>query len=704
MIQDLIQEIKDTQKNFSIPNIEKAFLFAQKAHEGQIRESGEAYISHPVGVAQVLLSIDCDEAMVISALLHDTVEDTDTTLEDIEQNFGKEIAIIIEGLTKIKRAEIIGLDRQVDNIRKMFLAMAKDIRVIYVKLADRIHNLQTIDVCTPKKQERIAKESLHIYAPIATRLGIYWFKEAVEDRCFQILHPKEYKALAKKIHTYFSKQEQTLALAKQQIAEALGDIPFQPIQSRAKQMYSLFKKLEKRKEENLDNIYDFFAVRIITDTVENCYRALGAIHKQWTPMTNRIKDYIAVPKSNGYQSLHTTILGIGKSGNRKIMEIQIRTETMHKASEQGASAHWAYKENVNNDNQRWLQHLVSLASNIEQSEEFMEGLTKDPLKYRIFVLTPHGEIKDLPHHSTPIDFAYCVHTDIGNHIMTALINGKAVALDTPLQDGDVVEIKTNKNKEPNLTWINIVKTQHAKSCIKAWLRNKSKSSLIKTGRESINKLLQSIGKSVLDPHYSLLKEYKNKNLSLKERETIILRVGEGSQKASDIIKNIFFQEAKQQKPKEIQSTTEEHHAYVVGGADLSIKISPCCAPKPFEKITGFVTRGSHVSVHSIHCPFIVNNNEKDRCVDCLWEGEIPNFEVTYIFTVNNKLGMLSKITHFFAKHDINTISMNFITNKNDKNIIITTIIELSDFDKLDFIYDSLSLLPDMQTIEYTITI
>ena len=693
--QSVIDAVIQKKPEFSRERLMKAFHFANKAHEGQIRKDGTPFITHPLSVVIMLLKIDCDETMLISAMLHDTVEDTKITIEDIKKEFGSETAEIVEGLTKIHKFESIGLDRQVGSIRKMILAMSKDIRVIFIKLADRVHNMSTLYHLPLEKQQRIAQETLSIYAPIATRLGIYCFKDLLESSSFKILYSEDYKSISDQLNKYINKKEKVLEIAVSKIKEKLKEdnISFKSISWRIKEKFSIFKKLKKRDDNDLQNLYDIFAIRIILDNVEDCYRILGVIHKHWTHLPQRLKDYITVPKANGYQSFHTTIIGLGKSGKAfKPIEIQIRTNEMHNIAEKGVAAHWAYKDNkkqsANAQKDQWLQSLVSLAGEIEvSSDEFLQNIAEDQLKARIFVITPKGDIKDLPEGSTPIDFAYAIHSDLGDHISSAKVNGKIAPLESSLKNGDMVTININKNRSPNASWINMVKTNQAKQSIRIWLRNQSSEDLLGRGREEINKFLKKFEEPPLDSQFSLLKNYKQKSLSLKERESILKQVGEGSIKASDIVKNIFDTRPKFHSTR--TSNASDHNnknietpkILILGDNTLETRLANCCTPKPGEKISGFITRGGYVSIHHMDCSFVKNQKE-DRFVECHWEGEELPFTVKFSCNMQNIQGVTSRILEFFSKQKFNLLDLHLITNKARNNACASFYVEVFDLEQL----------------------
>lgn len=620
---ELLDTIKTKGRLVDLKRIKKAFEFAKQVHEGEKRFSGKDYILHPIAVAKLVTEVDFDESMIMAALMHDVLKDKEENYEILKAEFGEELAKIVSRVNRIHIVENFVPEKQAESLKNMFLSMAKDVRIMYIKLADRLHTMQTIKHRPALSQQIIASETLSIYVPIARRLGVYYFKDELEEICFKILQKPEWQALSKKIREYNKNKNLIVDIGKEKIKEMLQDseIFYHDLSSRIKQKYSIYRKMQERHEENLENIYDFYAIRIITDTIESCYQILGLIHKNWTPLNHRIKDYIAVPKPNGYQSLHTTVLGLGQDGSEyKPVEIQIRTKKMHYIAEKGTAAHWQYKDS--NSKKDWLKNLSDIASEIsDDNEEFISQIKKDPLKSRIYVLTPKGDIKDLPEGATPIDFAYSIHSDIGHHVSMAKINAKIAPLDSVLKNGDIVEIKTDKNRSPNPEWINIVCSAQAKSAIKSWLKKQTKENIIKIGREELNRQLSKIDKEALDTNYSILKNYKGKDLSLKDRENIICQIGEGNSKATDIIKHIFVKTGKKSKDKE--STSKEILNYtkkvlVLGDDSISTKIASCCAPTYKDEIVGYVTRGKHVSIHKKQCAFVKSRAES-RLVECKWQ-------------------------------------------------------------------------------------
>ncbi|MFA5352364.1 MAG: RelA/SpoT family protein, partial [Candidatus Gracilibacteria bacterium] len=473
----------------NLERISEAYKFAEEKHAGQMRFSGEPYFIHPVAATMHLLSLKPDEDTIIACLLHDVIEDTDTDVEAIQKKFGKTVAQLCMDMEKLGTVRYQGQERQIENLRKMFVAMARDLRVIFIKLADRLHNMETLEFVRPDKQQRIAQETLQVYAPIAARLGIFEFKAKLEDLAFKVLHPEDYAKLKKELAGSIENQEAFVSKAKKELKNILQKEGIKvEVFGRVKHLYSIWRKMKLKNYPSLDELYDLFALRVITKTTAECYATLGIIHNHYTPLSRRFKDFIAVPKPNGYRSLHTTVIGLSRQSPT---EIQIRTQEMHEQAEYGAAAHWQYsakKKSVKVDEEKlkWVKNLVELHEKMQDNEEFQENLTSDVLENRIFILTPHGDVFDLPEGATPIDFAYAVHTGVGNTAVGAKVNGKIVKLDEKLHNGEVVEIITRKDAKPNRFWLSFVKTSGAKSKIKAHFGQMDQGENLTLGKDLIN--------------------------------------------------------------------------------------------------------------------------------------------------------------------------------------------------------------------------
>lgn len=668
-IKEILDKVKKNKRWPDTKIIQKAYNYAVEHHGDQKRKSGEPYIVHPVNVAYTIADLGLDEKTICAALLHDVVEDTDATLEDIENEFGKEIAEMVDGVTKLKQIKYASIEEhQVENYRKMFLAMGKDIRVIIIKLADRLHNMRTLQYLRKDRQIAISQETMQLYAPLANRLGLYSMKWELEDLGFQYLYPKEFDELVRGIE---QKREERLKFIEKIIKDIKVQLKKQHIEAevtgRAKHLYSIYRKM-KRDNKTLDQIYDLFALRIIVNSVKDCYASLGVVHEMYSPMPGRFKDYIAVPKTNMYQSIHTTLLG--EKGTP--FEVQIRTWDMHKVAEYGIAAHWAYKEanygskkgqqivNVNEDKLAWLRETLEWQQELQDPQEFLETLKTELFEDEVYVFTPKGSIKVLPRGATPIDFAYSIHAEIGNHMTGAKINSKMVPIITPIKNGDIVEIITSENsKGPSLDWLKFVKSTSAKSKIQQWFKKERKAENIEKGKDAIERELKRIGIEYSDlfkVEYinPMLERYKFKNL-----EEMYAATGFGTISATKVIARMLIEYRKEHKEEEtIEEKIEElakrrtnkaktsSLGIVVKGIDnCLVKLSKCCNPLPGDEIVGYITKGRGVSIHRKDC---VNVNEllkeENRIIDVAWaEEEKATYTVEIEILANDRQGLLGDI-------------------------------------------------------------
>ena len=635
-IEGILDRIHEYNPQADIDPVMRAYVFAAKAHKGQERVSGEPYLSHPLEVSAILTEIRMDVATVAAGLLHDCVEDTHATLKEVQDHFGGEIASLVDGVTKLSRIPFSTREEaQAENIRKMVLAMSKDIRVILVKLADRLHNMRTLDPLPEAKRHLIARETLDIYAPLAHRLGIYWIKAELEDLALRYLDSEAYHDLTARIARKRQEREgdlnEVLSLLERKLAEV--DIKAQ-ITGRPKHFYSIYKKMRDQKKE-FDEIYDLTAVRVITDSLKDCYGTLGVIHTLWKPISHRFKDFIAVPKSNGYQSLHTTV--IGPKGDP--VEIQIRTWEMHLVAEEGIAAHWKYKEgrtNIDPTDQSfvWLRQLMEWQRELKDSKEFLDTLKVDLFPDEVYVFTPRGDVKPFPKGATPVDFAFAVHTDVGLRCVGAKLNGRLVPLRTELQNGDIVEILTSPNHTPSRDWLKIVKTPRARGKIRQWIKNEERTRSISLGRDMLEKEIRRLGKSptqLLKPEAlaPILARY-----GLGTEEDFFAAVGYGRVSPRQAVARLL-------PPEEFQALTEAEEARdkkadrkptrtrpadegvrMRGIDDILVRFSKCCSPVPGDEIIGFITRGRGVSVHTVDCPNAVSlMADPERCIAVQWDGQ-----------------------------------------------------------------------------------
>ena len=694
-IQDIIKGVKSYLPQADGDRIMRAYKFAEKAHEGMKRDSGEDYIQHPIETAMILMDLKPDEDSIIAALLHDVLEDTEVTVEDIREEFDERIIPLLKGLEKLGKIYYQGRERQVENLRKMFLAMAKDIRVILVKLCDRLHNMRTLEHVKPDKQKRVAEETLSIYSPIAGRLGIFRIKNELDDLCFKYLYPDNHKRIRKEL-------EETMGLQKNVIKKGTGILKKMlrknqleaEIEGRVKHLYSIYRKLKRKDKNYISELYDIYALRIIVNNEAECYQALGIIHKNWTPLTRRFKDYIANKKSNDYQSLHTTIVGLVPDLNNQPVEIQIRTHEMNHVAKYGIAAHWEYKEKggysiaVPEDKLNWVRNLVALHENLKNNSEFIENLNMDIFHDRIFVVTPKGDIKDLPRDATPVDFAYAIHTDVGNKCKGAKVDGKIVPLDYKLKNNEIVDIITSNTPSPNRYWLSFVITSHAKTSIKQWFNAQEKENLVKMGKELLNKHLKRLGVSPLSGDLSALKKYSEKKLTVREREEILEKVGNGSVEAISVIKKIVPKEiliSKQVEPKVTKKVLTDNikiekkdEILITGQKGYKTQLATCCNPTTENAIIGYITRGRGVTIHREGCKVLLGN-EKDRLVKASWGlKKKPAYDVRLSIEKKSRIGLLRDIAEVFTRNNLPIIDLAI----GEKLIVDTVVHSVGALDKL----------------------
>jgi len=648
-----------------------ALEFAKISHEGQTRiGSSSPYIIHPIAVAKNLIHLNMDSATIAAALLHDVIEDADVPEKTIEKEFGKEVAFLVRGATKLSKIQYQGMERYVENLRKMFLAMAEDIRVVLIKLYDRLNNLETLYVFPAGKQERIAKESLEIYSPLAYRLGIGELRGQIEDLAFPYAYPQEYKWLIANTKEKYEERIKYLKKVQPIVLKELKKEGINPknIHSRAKHHYSLYQKLLKF-DMDFEKIYDLVALRIITDSedIEQCYKILGIVHKLWKPLPGLIKDYIALPKPNGYSSLHTTVFCV----DGKITEFQIRTPKMHQEAEHGVAAHWAYVESgkpldgtkIDEKKFGWIKELRGWRNKNKNPEEFMESLRIDFFKERVFVLTPKGDVIDLPEGSCPIDFAYHIHTDLGHRCQGAKINGKIVPLDRELQNWDVVDIISGKEKNPRSSWLYFVKTTIAKSRIKNWLKNQDKEDNLKQGVEILNQALNQFKNTTWEKLPKEKKDELLKKFPYPDLSALIIAVGQGDISPRQILKGIFKEEEifEQKKIKKEGIIKLTRIPIKIGGQrNLLIKMAKCCSPVPGEKICAYITKNRGAIVHRESCPISkgIKRNFPERLTNAVWENEKETkFLLSVRIAAQDRIGLIKDTTSAITNVGINIFGM-----------------------------------------------
>lgn len=742
LYQDLISRVRRYHPSDDISMIEKAYKIAYAAHEGQVRKSGEPYIIHPLCVAIILADLELDKETIEAGLLHDVVEDTIMTEEEIEKEFGPDVALLVDGVTKLQQINFPSdkgngdnktadqQEMQAENLRKMFLAMAKDIRVIMIKLADRLHNMRTLKYQPPAKQQKIARETMEIYAPIAQRLGISKIKVELDDLSLKYLEPDVYYDLVDKIAVRRSEREEYIQQIVDEVTEHMKNAGIKSqIDGRVKHFFSIYKKM-KNQSKTLDQIYDLFAVRIIVDSVKDCYAALGVIHEMYKPIPGRFKDYIAMPKPNMYQSLHTTV--IGSSGQP--FEIQIRTMEMHKAAEYGIAAHWKYKEASDGkkvaaqeeEKLVWLRQILEWQRDMSDNKEFMNLLKSDLDLFSdsVYCFTPTGDVKTLPAGSTPIDFAYSVHTAVGNKMIGARVNGKLVTIDYEIQNGDRIEILTSQNsKGPSRDWLNLVKSTQAKNKINQWFKNEFKEENIVKGKEML--LAYCKAKSIniseiMKPPYM---EAQMKKYGFKDWESLLAAVGHGGLKEGQILnrmqelydkdhpkvlsnEEVLANVAENAQARQMLPRAKSKNGIVVKGIhDVAVRFSKCCSPVPGDEIIGFVTRGRGISIHRTDCVNVINlpESERARLIDAEWEASQENrTDEKYLAEINiyanNRSGLLADISRALTEKNIDILAMNTRTNKQGMATLSASF-EIASRDELIRIIDKIRTIDSVIDIE-----
>ena len=660
---DLLAAISNHYPQADLAPVERAFDLAVEAHDGQLRASGEPYVTHPIASAQILADLGIDPVAVQAALLHDVPEDTEYSLSDIEDRFGGEVARLVDGVTKLSRFSTHTHEQQqAENIRKMLLAMAEDIRVVLIKLADRLHNMRTLAALPLEKQQRIAHQTMEIYAPLAERLGIWQIKWELEDLAFKALEPERFRELAKLLDTRRKGREGFIERAIEELRprlEAAGITA--DLQGRPKHIYSIFKKME-RKGAEFDEIYDVYAIRILVDDVRDCYAALGIVHSLWRPIPGQFDDYIAVPKNNLYQSLHTAVIAF----DGKPLEIQIRTHQMHQVSEVGIAAHWRYKEGTKSDREydaklAWLRQLLDWQRDVSDATEFVEGIKLDIFQDQVFVFTPRGDIKDLPAGATPLDFAYRIHTDVGHRTIGAKVNNRLVPLDYRLKNGDIVEIVTTKGVHgPSRDWLNVVRTSHAREKIRAWFKRKNRDENIVHGRESLERELRRLArKSLASVGQERLVEV-SRQLTFDSVDDFYAAIGYGAVSAQQVVMRLgVVDDAELALPTVAppRPPLRTGGVRVKGVGDLLVRFAKCCHPIPGDPIVGFITRGKGVTVHLQSCPTVVNEREIGRLIDVEWEAEpAETYPIAIRVEAYDRTGLLSDISQVVAEARVNILA------------------------------------------------
>ncbi len=689
--QEFLDEILEINPKYDSFLIGKAYDVAAKMHEGQLRKSGEPYLIHPMAVVKILAELGMDEYTLEAGLLHDVVEDTEYTSEMLEEEFGKEVALLVDGVTKISSLAYENKEaQQAETLRKMFLAMSKDIRVLIIKLADRLHNLRTINYMTPNKIKEKCKETLDIYAPLASRLGIYSIKFELEDICMQHLWPDEYEKLKSEIAEKTREREGGINTIIEEINETIKDTNINyEISGRTKQIYSIFRKMRFQRKQ-LDEIFDLMAVRIIVDSVKDCYAILGTVHSIWTPIPGRFKDYIAMPKPNMYQSIHTTV--IDDLGDP--FEIQIRTKEMHQIAEYGIAAHWKYKEGISADTEEvklsWLRQSLEWQKELDNPTEFLESLKMDLFENQVFVFTPKGRVMELPAGATPLDFAFKIHSEVGAKCVGAKINGKMVTIDHKLENGDIVEIVTSSNASgPSIDWLKIVKSATARTKIRQWLKRENKSDDVEKGKLLLDKYIRKKGFEPKELVKNTFITKVIKEMSFKDDNELFLQASNGGTVLSNIgTKLISFYNATKEKS-EAKETIEEikkkpthqkvdNKGVVVKGVDgLLVRLSKCCNPVPGDEIIGYITKGRGVSVHRKDCPNMVAlpEEEKKRFIEVEWEQQTgEGYEADITIVAEDRKCLFSDISKTCDNAGTSITSVNAKADKDGMATVSLTVL------------------------------
>ncbi|MBR2240574.1 MAG: bifunctional (p)ppGpp synthetase/guanosine-3',5'-bis(diphosphate) 3'-pyrophosphohydrolase [Clostridia bacterium] len=718
-IEDVLEKMKKNNKKSDLKLIRRAYDFAKEKHGDQLRKSGEPYIIHPIQVAYILANLELDDATICAALLHDVAEDTDVTIKDLKEEFSEEIAEMVDGVTKLGNLKYTSAEeQQVENYRKMFLAMGKDIRVILIKLADRLHNMRTLKYLKRDRQIAISKETQDLYAPLANRLGMYSLKWELEDLSFKYLNPDEYREIVEGID---KKREERLQFINQIVEQINDELKKQKIKAeitgRAKHLYSIYRKMQ-RDNKSLDQIYDLFALRILVDNVKDCYAALGVVHELYNPMPGRFKDYISVPKPNMYQSLHTTL--IGPKGTP--FEVQIRTYEMHRIAEFGIAAHWAYKEAnkfkktsvvVQEDKLAWLRETLEWQKDMQDPQEFLNTLKTELFIDEVYVFTPKGQIKVLPRGATPIDFAYSIHAEIGHHMTGCKINSKMMPIITALKNGDIVEIITSdQSKGPSRDWLKFVKSTSAKNKIQSWFKKTQRAENIEKGKDLVEKEIKRIGVS-----YSKL--FKNEYVQIaldrykfNSTDDMYSAVGFGAISATKIIAKMLEAYKKDNQDELIEQTLEDlinerakktkpsNVGIVVKGIDnCLVRLSKCCNPVPGDEILGFITRGRGVSVHRKDCVNVKDLiSQEDRMIDVYWYNDSnSSYNVDIEILANDRNGLLSDIIKQIASVKTRLIAVNSKVNK-DKIVSTEVTVEVENLEDLNNILKALRKIDNVYEV------
>ncbi len=703
-IQEILDKVAENNKSADLPLIQKAYVYAASAHAGQVRLSGEPYLSHPLAVANTLAELGFDEATVCAGLLHDTVEDTKSTLEEIDENFGEEVADLVDGVTKISLIPFDSKEEaQAENIRKMILAMSHDIRVLIVKLADRLHNMRTLTFQKSHKQKRISQETMDIYVPLANRLGLHRLKQQLEDLSFSYMKPDAYAQIRQWLedNQVVERQITSKVVTHLEILLEANKIEGE-VSGRIKSVYSIHKKMTQQ-HLNLDEMHDIMAFRVLVHDVKDCYAVLGLVHSQWTPVHGRFKDYISMPKANGYQSLHTTV--IGPEGER--IEIQIRTVDMHRQAEHGVASHWLYKEDGHIDAKdmdqfTWLREIFERQRDEADSKEFMHSLRLDLFKDEVYVYTPRGDVKELPEGATPLDFAFHIHTEVGMRCAGAKVNGRLVPLSTPLKNGDTVEIITDPTRRPSRDWLKLVKTAKARSRVQHYIRTEERARAVALGREMLEKegrrLSLNVAKAAKEGRMAMIAQ----DMGMDSLDEMYASVGYAHVTPRRVLNKLYALLFPQEQPpaaappeqaKGKAESDRKGEGVGISGVDgVLVRFAKCCNPVPGDPIIGYISRGLGITVHTLDC-VNVPNMEPERLISVNWDGETDKpFPARIHMLVRNERGVLAQVAQIFAKRGMNIDTFNAQSQVDGRTRMDCTV-ELRNAVELYQVIDELRKLP-----------
>ncbi len=725
-LENILSKIRRYAKETDTSLVEKAYKFSELAHEGQFRKSGEPYFIHPVAVSNILIDMELDMETISAGLLHDVVEDTEYTYEDIKREFGQNVADLVDGVTKLGQIKYQSKEEtQAENLRKMFLAMAKDIRVILIKLSDRLHNMRTLKYMPPEKAKIKAVETLEIYGGIANRLGISTIKWELEDTALRYIDPKGYYELVEKVAKKRSEREEYINNLIKILETTFEEINIKcRVYGRPKHFYSIYKKIHDKKK-SFQEIYDLMAVRVIVENVKDCYAILGMVHTLWKPIPGRFKDYIAMPKPNMYQSLHTTVIG----PDGEPIEIQIRTKEMHTVAEYGIAAHWKYKEGKSsNDNEKlenklqWLRQMIEWEKDLKDPHEFLDALKEDVFNNQVYVFTPKGDVIELPAEATPIDFAYRVHTNVGNKCIGAKIDGRIVPLDYRLKNGNIVEILTSSNSNgPSRDWINIVKTPNAKSRIRQWFKKERVEENIERGNNLLEKEFKRYNLDKKDVNIEKYMLIVSKSMNQPTIQDLIATVGYGGLLANQIVQKVrelYEKDLKKNKSKIEEDNIKKHNltdkeykekrktktskgVFVKGLDNILVRLAKCCTPLPGDEIVGYVTKGRGVAVHRVDCPNANQDSNEfftKRLVEVSWDDEKSGtFETEIYMKIIDRRGIINDITHIISNEKISLNGINARKNK-DGNLTINLLVEVENINILNLLIKKLRAIPGVNEI------